>query len=524
MLDVQPAPLVLASLDGARRAVAEHGAELLGHPGVVSVRPGFLVTAGQLTESPAVVVTVRSETAAASASALPQQILGVPLQLLAADPLDLLQPAQRVDTWDWLVQPRALEAAPEIGYRRPEDVELERGELTGGVVCHVSPDVGWATLEPFLREAEERLTVAMYDFYASYIVELFEELGQERPELRLELILQTDPSKEATVVERLRHAWGARLAFTPAVVSGPRRVFAGSYHTKVAVRDGSAFWLSSGNWTPTSQPLILPGPQPTIYNRGNREWHAIVEDPDLAATFEAFIRHDIAQARAALAAGMPEAALELPDLFVPESALVAEAAFQQPVPFAPKRFDAGVDVEPLMTPDNYTQRIRELIEGAEESLYLQYSYIHLPHELDGFRALVDAVSEKIREELDVRIIVGANQKPEDTQALQALGWKLGTHLRAQRSKLHNKGVLIDGKIALVGSQNWSRSGTQYNRDATLVFHNQDIAQYFERIFLFDWNNLTRSPALPEIQPVIAPVGAATPEGMVRVRWQDWYED
>lgn len=523
MSDTQPASPLLLALDGARRAVAEHGAGLLGYAGVVSVRPGFLVKSGQLTEEPAVVVTVRPETAATSASSLPERLLGVPLQVLVADPLDL-QLTQPVDTWDWLVQPRALEAAPEIGYTRPEDVELERVRLTGGLVCHVSPDVGWATLEPFLRDAEARLTVAMYDFYADHIVALFEELGAERPDLTLELILQTDPSKEGTVVERLRDAWGGRLDFTPAVVSGPRRVFAGSYHTKVAVRDGSAFWLSSGNWTPTSQPLIPAGPQPTLYNRGNREWHAIVEDAGLAATFEAFIRHDIAQARAALVGSLPEAAVELPDLFVPESALVLEAVFQQPAPFPPERFDAGVDVEPLMTPDNYTERVRELIEGAETSLYLQYSYVHMPHELDGFRALVDVVCEKIRDGLDVRIIVGGNQKPEHTQALQALGWKLGTVLRAQRSKLHNKGVLIDGKIALVGSQNWSRSGTQYNRDATLVFHNQDIARYFARIFLFDWDNLTRSPALPEVQPVIAPAGAVTPEGMVRVRWQDWYED
>src|SRR6185312_679493 len=526
MADAQYSPLGLTSLESARHVVAAHGARLLGHPGVVAVRPGFRVVAGELTEEPAVVVATQPQAGPAAAAPLPERLDGVPVQMLPASPLELLQGAPRVDSWEWLAQPTALEATPEIGYEPPSDARLERVKVAGPVVCHVCPDVGWATLEPFLQKAEQRLTVAMFDFYAEHIISFFERLAVDKPAMKLELILQVDPQKEDAIVSRLEDAWGERLTLAPAVVSGPHRVFANSYHTKVAVRDGTAFWLSSGNWTPTSQPLIPPGPQPTLYNRGNREWHAIVEDADLAATFEAFIRHDIAQAQAAAAESVPEAALEMPDLFVTESALEPEAAFVQEHPFLARSFpeDAKpLDIEPLMTPDNYTTRIRELIEDAKVSLYLQYAYIHMAKELDGYRAIIDAVTKKIRDKLDVRIIVGSNQTAEHTQALQALGWTLGKHLRMQRSKLHNKGVLVDSKVALVGSQNWSKDGTQYNRDATLVFHDESVVKYFKEVFLFDWDNLTRSPLLPEMQPMIATEGEPPP-GMIRVSWAEWFED
>ena len=70
------------------------------------------------------------------------------------------------------------------------------------------------------------------------------------------------------------------------------------------------------------------------------------------------------------------------------------------------------------------------------------------------------------------------------------GWKR-EQFRVQRSKLHNKGILVDGAIAVVGSNNWSSDGTQFNRDTSLVFFSRPIAQYYTEVFLFDWNNLSR---------------------------------
>ena len=97
--------------------------------------------------------------------------------------------------------------------------------------------------------------------------------------------------------------------------------------------------------------------------------------------------------------------------------------------------------------------------------------------------------------------------------------------RRQASNLHNKGILVDGKIAVVGSNNWSSAGTQYNRDASLVFFSEPIAQYYTEVFLFDWDYLSRSiVSAPEVSPMLAPESGSTPLGMVRIPWQAWFDE
>jgi hypothetical protein len=412
---------------------------------------------------------------------LPERIGTVAVDVLEADPMDRVAGVGTLEDWERLVSGLALEAAPLINYKAP-DLELDRIYKVNNILCHVGPDAGWKVLGPFLEGTNERLTVAMFDFYASQVLETLTRLGAAG-NTSLTLILQTDKAHEPDAVVKLAQVWGDRLEFTPAVVSGPNRLFANSFHTKVAVRDRKALWLSSGNWTPTSQPEIPPGPQPTIYNKGNREWHVVIEDEALAGLFEDFVRWDFRQAAGA---GLPEAAPEMPDLLIPETSFFApEAAVIQPEPFEAKEFardGSVVSIRPLMTPDNYADRILEVIEGANETLFLQYSYIRPPRDNDKYRKLLDAVGRKMHAGVDVRIIVGSNQNSEDTQKLKALGWDLDS-LRIQRSKVHNKGILVDSRVTVVGSHNWSSDGTQYNRDASLIFWSPAITRYFTQVFL-----------------------------------------
>jgi phosphatidylserine/phosphatidylglycerophosphate/cardiolipin synthase-like enzyme len=331
-------------------------------------------------------------------------------------------------------------------------------------------------------------------------------------------------SNDQDIQDTLNASWGdERFTFTRASVSGPNRVFNNSYHTKVAVRDSSAFWLSSGNWSPNSQPLIGPGSEQVLYSKGNREWHVIVEDEPLASMYEKFIEHDISQAREA---GAPEAAPQMPDLLIPESMLVPEAAVVQDHPFEPKTFATSgnpVRVKPLMSPDNYAKEVLKLIQNAERTLYLQFSYIRQPSN-ETFNDIISVIADKMAEGLDVRVLVGSTQEPEHSELLIGRGWKRSM-FRRQRSKIHNKGILIDGKIACVGSNNWSSDGTQYNRDTTLVFFSRPIAQYFTEVFMFDWDNLSKSiDSAPEVTPMLAPESGPTPLGMVRIPWQAWFDE
>jgi phosphatidylserine/phosphatidylglycerophosphate/cardiolipin synthase-like enzyme len=71
--------------------------------------------------------------------------------------------------------------------------------------------------------------------------------------------------------------------------------------------------------------------------------------------------------------------------------------------------------------------------------------------------------------------------------------------------VHNKGFVIDSKTVVVSSQNFSPAGVHDNRDAGVIIESEDIAPYFEAIFLSDWTNKT-IPATSADSP--KPAGAA----------------
>ncbi|MGH9966688.1 MAG: phospholipase D-like domain-containing protein [Pyrinomonadaceae bacterium] len=496
-------------------AIKANAPALLEIPGVFGVRPGFRTLNGELTQEPAIIVITKP---GEKVGPVPPSVGSIPVEQRTASAQEMVEGLAPLSAWEGVV----TEAVPQIAYTPPDPPPALVDAQVHNITCHVGPDSGWTTLKPFLDGTTTSLTVAMYEFYADHIVDTVTRLGEESG-ANLNMILQVS-SNDKNIEDTLSDSWGNRLEFTRASVSGPGRVFNNSYHTKVAVRDSNAFWLSSGNWSPNSQPLIEPGSEQTLYSKGNREWHVIIEDEPLAKMYEQFIEHDVKQAREA---GAPEAAPIMPDLLIPESMLVPEAAVVQDHPFEARTFATSgnpVRVKPLMSPDNYAPEIATLIQGAESTLYLQFSYIRQPSN-EKFDDIITAIADKMNDGLDVRVLVGSSQNPEHSDLLIGRrGWKRSM-FRGQRSKVHNKGILIDGKIAVVGSNNWSSDGTQYNRDTSLVFFSRPIAQYFTEVFMFDWDNLSKSiGSAPEVAPVLAPESGPTPLGMVRIPWQAWFDE
>jgi hypothetical protein len=497
--------------------ITAKGEALLTIPGVFGVRPGLRRAQVGLTDAPAIIVVTTPGQAVGS---LPTELDGLPVEQRVATARELTEGLLPLSVWEG----RAPEAAPLINYAPPDPAEVALVEMSvHHITCHVGPDSGWSTLKPFLEGTRTSLTVAMYDFYAEHIIDTVARLGEET-QANLNMILDVRQNEEM-VKAALGQSWGDRLDFVQASVAGPNRIFSSAYHTKVAVRDSSAFWLSSGNWTPTSQPVIGPGAELTLYNKGNREWHVIIEDEPLAQMYEKFIKYDMRQAREA---GAPEAAPEMPDVLVPMAAfLEAEAAVVQDHPFVARTFATGdepVRVKPLMSPDNYAKEILALIQSAESTLYLQFSYISQPS-MEKFDEIISAIANKMRDGLDVRILVSNNQEAEDSELLIGVRWWQRSMFREQTKKMHNKGILIDGKIAVVGSNNWSSAGTQYNRDSSLVFYSEEIAQYYSEVFLFDWDNLSKPVSSePEVAVLLAPESGPTRPGMVRVPWGAWFEE
>jgi phosphatidylserine/phosphatidylglycerophosphate/cardiolipin synthase-like enzyme len=89
-------------------------------------------------------------------------------------------------------------------------------------------------------------------------------------------------------------------------------------------------------------------------------------------------------------------------------------------------------------------------------------------------------------------------------------------------RCHTKGIIIDPESdtnagVILGSHNLTNAGALYNRDASLLVRDKEVAQYFEKVFNFDWEVLSTQEADESIGDVrVAMPGEEEPAGFRRV--------
>jgi hypothetical protein len=344
----------------------------------------------------------------------------------------------------------------------------------------------------------------MYDFTSAHVLSTVQGASQGK---KLSLVLdhpapnKTRDQTDEDTRKALQQALGGNLSFAWALERADPMasswIYPNAYHIKVAVRDGKAFWLSSGNWNNSNQPDIDPVADPSgssaVARKSDRDWHVIVEHPGLAAVYEAFLQNDLKVAAANQTSGADQATLlaAFGELAEPAQAIAPGSAKQY---FAPHKVTAKMKIQPVLTPDNYAEFILPLINSSQRSFYMQTQYIH-PSDKPGdekMAALIEAVAQKIKDGLDVRLIMSQYETLDKLELLQSAGIDLSC-VRIQ-ANVHNKGMVVDSSIVALGSQNWSADGVIRNRDATLIIYNEEAAGYWEKIFVHDWSNLAKQQA------------------------------
>lgn len=485
---------------------------------VVHVRAGWKVTNGVITDTPAIVVAVERKEAAESLIAagripFPTSFAGYPIDVAIASAQDIVD---KFGTEEFLT-----EAARRISYRVRPTLMPQEVNRRMKITLRPGPDAGSGMLRDFLGQTEEHLTVGMYEFTAPHIIAATKDaMGGNKT---MKMVLQKgesiggsgakkfDIKDEETVAQlaaalgdRFNNQWSAR-AIHPA------------YHIKVAARDDRALWLSSGSWQSSNQPKE---DAEGAHSRYNREFHVIVHDAEVAKLFREHIEADAVDAAAAFS---DEAAVFAEPIFwVPddEVALVNEAA-RPPAFFPPLEIDRKVRMLPLLTPDNFSDKLLPLIRGARKSILLHnQSFSIAQTRADSFEALLAALKEKQNDpDIDVRIVLRGNEGPIDARAniekMKTYGFRVSPDLIRIQPKLHNKMWIIDDVHSVIGSHNFTNQGTTINRDASLIFYDDpEIALYCRSVFDHDWERLAQRE-LAEFHSAVrrAIPGQPTPAGM-----------
>ena len=156
-------------------------------------------------------------------------------------------------------------------------------------------------------------------------------------------------------------------------------------------------------------------------------------------------------------------------------------------PSAPTRVEiagpdgAGIPLEVYFSPDDGAAgRIVELVSAAQRSIhFLAFSFTS--------DAIGGAMLERAAQGVMVAGVFDESQLRSNRGSEYAGMLEAGLDVRIDGSpgKLHHKLIVIDGRIVILGSYNFSQSAETRNDENMLVFHDERLAAVFEA----EWQRL-----------------------------------
>ncbi len=168
-----------------------------------------------------------------------------------------------------------------------------------------------------------------------------------------------------------------------------------------------------------------------------------------------------------------------------------------------KSISGEFNISIIPGPEHGLDEIVGAIESAEKSVYIEQFYITYEWG-DGKNPLIDAIINASLRGCDVRVILDGSYYNTDSdfdndelaEYLNDFGEEHGLNLSAKvidlerhgLVKVHNKGMIIDGKLTLISSFNWGMNSFTNNRELAVMVENKDVASYFTSLFMEDWKS------------------------------------
>src|SRR5665647_856369 len=242
---------------------------------------------------------------------------------------------------------------------------------------------------------------------------------------------------------------------------------------------------------PASRRVRRPTPGspvgPPAGRQGNRGWGVVLDDSRVAAYFAEVFETDLGGRAVHPVTTVKPGAIETPSDR-------AYAPRFTPVPFS----DATVTA--VLAPDTAGE-VEALVRSATSSVRIEQAYITNESGTRLQRYLAAAV-DAARRGVEVRVLLdGAWFNTEDDadnyeqlRLINPIARAGGLPLEARiidldahsLTKVHTKGVVVDGRRTLVSSINWNEASPSFNREAGVIVDDPGTAAYFAAAFDTDW--------------------------------------
>lgn len=145
----------------------------------------------------------------------------------------------------------------------------------------------------------------------------------------------------------------------------------------------------------------------------------------------------------------------------------------------------------IVTDRDYVPVAMRELQNARESVHVvMFSATRYNSKLykdSSINQLLSALANARARDLDVRVIVDdwPTGNPSAKKFLEESNVAVKAALD-ENSTTHAKLIIIDGRIVIVGSTNWSYHSVEKNHEANIILYDEDIARQFESYFEGLW--------------------------------------
>ncbi|MEA2074464.1 MAG: phospholipase D-like domain-containing protein [Euryarchaeota archaeon] len=371
----------------------------------------------------------------------------------------------------------------------------------GNVTVFTSPDSSFNKIANSIDNAQESIYLNVYQFHNFYLMDHIIDAIERGVDVKI--MLEGNPvngiADEERYVANQTVAAGGEVLF---MINDGGRGIHDRYafnHAKYAVIDNESTMVMSENWKNTGVPVNN--------TFGNRGWGIIVNNPDVTDYFREVFFEDW---KPASRDSFPFTANDSiygnkygsPPLDFVSNRTVPTGNYSHP--FNSEIICGAFNVSPVLAPDTslmQTESIIGMIKGAKNSVYVEQLYIYKDwgtYADPKPNPFLEAVINASRRGCEVKLLLdskyGKEHNEETIEYVNDIATNEKLNLEAKLinneaiglNKTHNKGVIVDRSEVLISSINWNEYSPTNNREAGLIIENEDVAEFYTGVFLYDW--------------------------------------
>ena len=378
-------------------------------------------------------------------------------------------------------------------------------EFTGSVKAFSSPDSSFGVIAQQLGAAQQSIAINIYEFTNAQIGDILTAALDRGVSVRV--LLEGSPvggvkTSEFEILDTFReHGAEIRLLFdNPAQNIHSRYTFG---HGKYALMDGDTVIIGSENWGDSG----FPGNRRT----GNRGWGIVIQNQVVHDYFMDVFESDWnPEARDSMEYSQIRSEIQTTP---PTEPSIPSYDYTGDFPYFSKL--GALKVRPVISPDTSLDEstVFQMIRSAKEEILVQQFYIrpYWGNDENKPNPYLEEIVQASRRGVHVYVLLDSswyNTEYDDSwdnddivTYLNGLKETEGLPIEAKLvnadshglTKLHNKGLITDGKEVLISSINWNKNSISSNREIGVIVYDEEIASFYREIFFYDWKDDVTAP-------------------------------